>query len=653
MAREDCSFPELPGGWKHMWHESSQKFLFWEGNGHAGSFRHPVTGLEYPTTQLAAIPPTQVGPTGVPFPPLPEGWIHGLTAGKRYYFREKTSSRATFRHPVTLEEYVEECATNPPQCAQEQPQRLQQQVHHDRRDRQQQAEQPEQWEQQEQQQQWRQQQQQQHGQRPWHLQGQQPQQQQQQQQQEQQRRQQQQEQQEQQAQQPQEVHIFAQQQHRQQTCDLGQAASLRQFLVPCEHALPVEEHVSPPVTALPPPAPEGQQHQQEQLVDEETSPPVTALPLQAPAEREEREEREERQQERQQERVQEREQELKQQLFASQQQQQVSDLRQASDLRQFLVPSERTVPLHEQRTALPLQAPKPAHQRRSHSAGATYRRSRAKARRLSVGGAGQTPPPANGGPAVPPPTGAPGGPRSSSLRETKLALQAKRQAAAERREAQQRRGPVPALGAPAVAVPASAPPESLCSPPPTAPPESTAPPPTDKSRHRLTRSTEAALPMAQGQAAYVNPTSYLHRCTYSATYPDPAPYLAHKSPARPPGPRRNPKFGLAGADETVTEWLDMTPPPLEDGPVESPAHGECATKYTYNLATKEWVRSDVRVRIDKHPFQQGTLRNVYHLKDLSKPAGPAQDYVAKFRYKARVFFLVQNRRFFSTKGELF
>jgi myosin-heavy-chain kinase len=42
-----------------------------------------------------------------------------------------------------------------------------------------------------------------------------------------------------------------------------------------------------------------------------------------------------------------------------------------------------------------------------------------------------------------------------------------------------------------------------------------------------------------------------------------------------------------------------------------------------------WRRETIRVRLDKYPFQEGTLRSVYFMKDLSRPPGPAQDFVAK------------------------
>jgi hypothetical protein len=75
--------------------------------------------------------------------------------------------------------------------------------------------------------------------------------------------------------------------------------------------------------------------------------------------------------------------------------------------------------------------------------------------------------------------------------------------------------------------------------------------------------------------------------------------------------------------------MTTLPPALRSGGHLSPSDGEVVTKHTFSFATKAWTHRKIRVRVDKYPFQEGTLRSVFYMKDLSQPAGRAQDFVAK------------------------
>eukprot|EP00667_Euglena_gracilis_P003632 EG_transcript_3643 len=126
-------------------------------------------------------------------------------------------------------------------------------------------------------------------------------------------------------------------------------------------------------------------------------------------------------------------------------------------------------------------------------------------------------------------------------------------------------------------------------------------------------------------------------------HPDPAPHLAlgredqlpgprlNKNP--PPPPSRPPNFGELGVPELPPplppQLMTFTAPPLLSGEPASPPDGEWVTKYTYNFAAHRWFKRRIRVRLDLYPFQEGTLRSVFFMKDFSQPPGPLQDYVAK------------------------
>eukprot|EP00668_Euglena_longa_P019254 GGOE01023971.1.p1 GENE.GGOE01023971.1~~GGOE01023971.1.p1 ORF type:complete len:639 (+),score=148.94 GGOE01023971.1:64-1980(+) len=126
-------------------------------------------------------------------------------------------------------------------------------------------------------------------------------------------------------------------------------------------------------------------------------------------------------------------------------------------------------------------------------------------------------------------------------------------------------------------------------------------------------------------------------------HPDPAPHLAFGRAEKLPGPRLNknpppppsrpPNFGELGVPELPPplppQLMTFTAPPLLNGDEASPPEGELVTKYTYNFAAHKWFKRKIRVRLDLYPFQEGTLRSVFFMKDFSQPHGPLQDYVAK------------------------
>eukprot|EP00996_Jenningsia_fusiforme_P002285 NODE_311_length_2476_cov_31.088999_g288_i0.p1 GENE.NODE_311_length_2476_cov_31.088999_g288_i0~~NODE_311_length_2476_cov_31.088999_g288_i0.p1 ORF type:complete len:469 (+),score=80.22 NODE_311_length_2476_cov_31.088999_g288_i0:805-2211(+) len=127
---------------------------------------------------------------------------------------------------------------------------------------------------------------------------------------------------------------------------------------------------------------------------------------------------------------------------------------------------------------------------------------------------------------------------------------------------------------------------------------------------------------------------------YFPTHPDPAPHLLKGSQQPAPGPRVN-KKPPAPAQPPPGRGMAMIPPPqgpqimtfrlppLTSGQHMSPPEGERATKHSFNVQTQQWTKAPIRVRIDEYPFQEGTLRCVFYMKDFSKPAGSLQDYVAK------------------------
>eukprot|EP00667_Euglena_gracilis_P002923 EG_transcript_2929 len=126
-------------------------------------------------------------------------------------------------------------------------------------------------------------------------------------------------------------------------------------------------------------------------------------------------------------------------------------------------------------------------------------------------------------------------------------------------------------------------------------------------------------------------------------HPDPSPHLRYGNPAKPPGPRLNrnpppppsrpPNFGEPGVPELPKplppQLMTYTAPPLSNGDLASPPEGERAIKYTFDFAANKWAKKETRVRLDLYPFQEGTLRCVYLMKDFSYPPGPMQDFVAK------------------------
>eukprot|EP00668_Euglena_longa_P035376 GGOE01045443.1.p1 GENE.GGOE01045443.1~~GGOE01045443.1.p1 ORF type:complete len:579 (+),score=131.70 GGOE01045443.1:87-1823(+) len=130
---------------------------------------------------------------------------------------------------------------------------------------------------------------------------------------------------------------------------------------------------------------------------------------------------------------------------------------------------------------------------------------------------------------------------------------------------------------------------------------------------------------------------YAHQIT------DPAPHLAQGVNLPPPGPRINfsppappqcaPLHDSPGVPELPPPQppapMTFLAPPLRNGQNMSPPEGEVVTRHSFDFVAKAWRRERIRVRLDKYPFQEGSLRSVFYMKDLTKPPGPAQDYVAK------------------------
>ena len=125
---------------------------------------------------------------------------------------------------------------------------------------------------------------------------------------------------------------------------------------------------------------------------------------------------------------------------------------------------------------------------------------------------------------------------------------------------------------------------------------------------------------------------------YTAKHPDPAPHLNQGLRLPAPGPRINPNPPAPAQHAPMVNMPGVPPvpppqppapmttlvPAMRDGSHLSPPEGEVVTRHSFDIANRQWVRHQIRVRLDKYPFQEGTLRSVYFMKDLSKPPGPAQ-----------------------------
>jgi len=59
---------------------------------------------------------------------------------------------------------------------------------------------------------------------------------------------------------------------------------------------------------------------------------------------------------------------------------------------------------------------------------------------------------------------------------------------------------------------------------------------------------------------------------------------------------------------------------------------EKATKIIYNFSSKDWQKSETKIKIEMKPFDEGALRVVFHLKDMNDPS---TDYVAKMSKDTR------------------
>jgi hypothetical protein len=101
---------------------------------------------------------------------------------------------------------------------------------------------------------------------------------------------------------------------------------------------------------------------------------------------------------------------------------------------------------------------------------------------------------------------------------------------------------------------------------------------------------------------------------YDHTFPDPAPHLNR---------------GVRVAHSSIALRSSFVLPSHSTGSHVSPPDGENAIKYTFNPKSQEWLSCPISIRIDEHAFQEGSLRYVFHMKDLTNPAGPSQDFVAK------------------------
>jgi len=79
--------------------------------------------------------------------------------------------------------------------------------------------------------------------------------------------------------------------------------------------------------------------------------------------------------------------------------------------------------------------------------------------------------------------------------------------------------------------------------------------------------------------------------------------------------RRQSRNSRNSRHHSIIQMKKHPPPDWNDKlyPVEN------ATKITYNFATKEWHRDDVRVQLDTRAFDKGGLRLVFHLRDTSEP----------------------------------
>jgi len=80
---------------------------------------------------------------------------------------------------------------------------------------------------------------------------------------------------------------------------------------------------------------------------------------------------------------------------------------------------------------------------------------------------------------------------------------------------------------------------------------------------------------------------------------------------------KDPKYFSSNSDLDTPELQIMKHPPPDWNDEEYPL--ENATKITYNFNTKTWDRKDVKVKLDTEPFDRGSLRLVFHLRDTSEP----------------------------------
>eukprot|EP00996_Jenningsia_fusiforme_P007252 NODE_978_length_1781_cov_25.537529_g863_i0.p1 GENE.NODE_978_length_1781_cov_25.537529_g863_i0~~NODE_978_length_1781_cov_25.537529_g863_i0.p1 ORF type:complete len:364 (-),score=58.05 NODE_978_length_1781_cov_25.537529_g863_i0:329-1420(-) len=135
-------------------------------------------------------------------------------------------------------------------------------------------------------------------------------------------------------------------------------------------------------------------------------------------------------------------------------------------------------------------------------------------------------------------------------------------------------------------------------------------------------------------------TDHLGNLTFIPDHPDPAPHLNAGCTDEPPGPRMNahppppPQTPPTGDEPLVPppqepRLMTFQPPKLRSGMEYSPPEGELVTKHVFNTVSQEWTKTQQRVRIDKYPFQEGTMRSVFYMKDLARPMGGQQDWVAK------------------------
>eukprot|EP00670_Eutreptiella_braarudii_P015693 CAMPEP_0174338646 /NCGR_PEP_ID=MMETSP0810-20121108/23305_1 /TAXON_ID=73025 ORGANISM="Eutreptiella gymnastica-like, Strain CCMP1594" /NCGR_SAMPLE_ID=MMETSP0810 /ASSEMBLY_ACC=CAM_ASM_000659 /LENGTH=374 /DNA_ID=CAMNT_0015458861 /DNA_START=69 /DNA_END=1189 /DNA_ORIENTATION=+ len=108
---------------------------------------------------------------------------------------------------------------------------------------------------------------------------------------------------------------------------------------------------------------------------------------------------------------------------------------------------------------------------------------------------------------------------------------------------------------------------------------------------------------------------------YTAKHPDPAPHLNQGLRLPAPGPRINPNPPAPAQHAPMVNMPGVPPvpppqppapmttlvPAMRDGSHLSPPEGEVVTRHSFDIANRQWVRHQIRVRLDKYPFQEGTL----------------------------------------------